>query len=169
MLEEVVTRKEVEISLWSIKPFKAPGPDGYYAGFYQRNWHIVKDSVVKLVVEIFESGSMPLHLNKTLITLIPKCPGADCLSLFRPISLCTTIYKLVTKVLVNRIRPMLNKLVSPLQTAFVPGRKGMNNMIIVQELIHTMKQKKGKQGYMAIKVDLERHMTDWNGISSVIC
>ena len=149
-----MTRKEVEVSLWSVKPFKAPCPDGYHAGFYQRNWHIVKDSVVKLVAKIFESRSMPSHLNKTLITLIPKCPGADCLSLFRPISLCNTIYKLVTKVLVNRIRPMLNNLVSPLQTAFVPGRKGMDNMIIVQELIHTMKQKKEKQGYMAIKVDL---------------
>ena len=110
-----------------------------YTGFYQRNWHIVKNSVVKLVAEVFESGSMPHHLNKTLITLIPKCPRADCLNLFRPISLCNTIYKLVTKVLVNRIRPMLDKLVSPLQTAFVPGRKGMDNMIIVQELIHTMK------------------------------
>ena len=138
-LEEDVTWKEVETSLWRMKPCKAPSPDGYHAGFYQRNWHIVKDSVVKLVAEVFESGSMPYHLNKTLLTLIPKCPGVDCLNLFRPISLCNTIYKLVTKVLVNRIRPMLDKLVSPLQTAFVPGRKRMDNMIIVQELIHTMK------------------------------
>ena len=121
MLDEDVTRKEVKISLWSMKPFKAPGPDGYHAGFYQRNWHIVKDSVVKLVANIFESRSMPNHLNKTLITLIPKCPGADCLGLFRPISLCNTIYKLITKVLVNKMRPMLNNLVSPFQTAFVLG------------------------------------------------
>ena len=170
VLEEDVTRKEVEVSLWSVKPFKSPGPDGYHAGFYQRNWHIVKDSVVKLVAKIFESRSMPSHLNKTLITLIPKCPGADCLSLFRPISLCNTIYKLVTKVLVNRIRPMLNNLVSPLQTAFVPGRKGMDNMIIVQELIHTMKQKKEKQGYMAIKVDLEKayDRLEWHFIRDML-
>ena len=170
VLEEDVTRKEVEVSLWSVKPFKAPGPDGYHAGFYQRNWHIVKDSVVKLVAKIFESRSMPSHLNKTLIKLIPKCPGADYLSLFRPISLCNTIYKLVTKVLVNRIRPMLNNLVSPLQTAFVPGRKGMDNMIIVQELIHTMKQKKEKQGYMAIKVDLEKEYDrlEWHFIRDML-
>ena len=102
MLDEDVTRKEVKISLWSMKPFKAPGPDGYHAGFYQRNWHIIKDLVVKLVANIFESESMPNHLNKTLITLIPKCPEADYLGLFRPISLCNTIYKLITKVLVNQ-------------------------------------------------------------------
>ena len=59
VLEEDVTRKEVEVSLWSVKPFKAPCPDGYHAGFYKRNWHIVKDSVVKLVAKFFESGSMP--------------------------------------------------------------------------------------------------------------
>ncbi|XP_075647222.1 uncharacterized protein LOC142618104 [Castanea sativa] len=156
VLDGEVTRKEVKVSLWSMKPFKAPGPDGYHAGFYQRNWHIIKDLVVKQVVDIFESGKMPNHLNETLITLIPKCPGADCLGLFRPISLCNTIYKLVSKVLVHRLGPMLNNLVSPLQSAFGPGRKGMDNMIIVQELIHSMKQKKGKQGYMAIKVDLEK-------------
>ena len=122
------------------------------------------------MAEVFESGSMPYHLNKTLLTLIPKCPGVDCLNLFRPISLCNTIYKLVTKVLVNRIRPMLDKLVSPLQIAFVLDRKRMDNMIIVQELIHTMKQKKGKQGYMAIKVDLEKvyDRLEWHFICDML-
>ena len=75
VLMKVVSWQEVETSLWSMKPCKAPGPDGYHAGFYQRNWHIVKNSVVKLVTEVFESGVMPIHLNKTLIILIPKCPG----------------------------------------------------------------------------------------------
>ncbi|XP_075659051.1 uncharacterized protein LOC142628906 [Castanea sativa] len=165
-----VTRKEVEVSLWSMKPFKAPSPDGYHVGFYQRNWHIVKDSIVKLVAKIFENGTMPNHLNKTLITLIPKCPGANCLGLFRPIGFCNTIDKLVSKVLLHRLRPMLNNLVSPLQTAFVPGRKGMDNMIIVQELIHSMKLKKGKQGYMAIKVDLEKayDRMEWHFIRDML-
>jgi len=56
----------------------------------------------------------------------------------------------------TRLRPMLNKLVSPVQSAFMLGKKGINNAIIVQEIIHTISKKKGRVGYMAIKVDLEK-------------
>ena len=70
--------------------------------------------------------------------------------------MCNIVYKLVTKIIVARIRPFLLKLVSPFQSAFVPGRKGMDNVIIVQEIIHTMARKKGKGGVMEIKLDLEK-------------
>ena len=156
MLSYPVTGKEVFDGLGRMKPFKAPSPDGMHASFYQRNWNIVKEVVVREVCSIFSSGVMPNHLNQTLITLIPKCTGDDYLGLFRPISLCNTIYKIVTKLIVQRIRPLLDKLVSPLQIAFVLGRRGLDNMIIVQKLIHTMSTKKGNQGYMAIKIDLEK-------------
>ena len=55
-----------------------------------------------------------------------------------------------------RLRPYLENLISPFQSAFVPGRKGIDNAIIVQELVHTISKKKGKVGYMAIKIDLEK-------------
>ena len=106
--------------------------------------------VVREVCSIFSTGVMPSHLNQTLVTLIPKCIGANYLSLYKPISLCIIIYKIITKIIVQRLRPFLDKLVSPLQATFVPRRKGLDNMIIVQELIHTMSTKKGNQGYMAI-------------------
>ena len=154
MIKCQVTGKEVKDGLWSMKPFKAPGPNGMHAGCYQRNQNVVEDVVVRFVCSIFNIGVMPSHLNQTLITLIPKCIGVDCLSLYRPISLCNTIYKIVTKIIVQRLRLLLDKLVSPLQAAFVPRRKGLDNMIIVQELIHTMSTKKGNQGYMEIKIDL---------------
>ena len=95
------------------------------------------------------------YLNRTLITLIPKCNTPESLSNYCQISLCDTIYKIVTKVIVARIHSMLSNLVSPYQTTFVLGRKGVNNAIIVQELVHTMSKKKGRGGFMAIKIDLE--------------
>lgn len=81
-------------------------------------------------------------MNKTLITLIPKCKNPKSLNNYRPITLFNTIYKVVTKIIVVRIRPLLQKLISPLQATFVPGKKGVDNAIIVQELIHTMSKKK---------------------------
>ena len=137
-----ISIQKVKDGLWSLKPFKAPGPNGLHTGFFQAYWNIVESFIFKEVREIFRSGTMPNHLNETLITLIPKCLGANNLGSFCPISLCNTIYKVVTKMIVKGLRPYLPNLISPLQTAFVSGRMGVDNMIIVHELIHTMTLKK---------------------------
>ena len=161
---------EVKEALWSMKPFKAPGPDGLHAGFFQRYWSIVGNTIFREVKEIFANFAMPPHLNETLITLIPKCLGANSIGLFRPISLCNAIYKVVTKMIVKRLRPLLPSLISPLQTAFVPSRLGVDNMIIAQEIIHTMSLKRGKEGYMAIKIDLEKayDRLEWHFIRDIL-
>ena len=109
-----ITILEVKDGLGSLKPLKAPGPDGFHASFFLAFWSTVGDSVFDEVKNIFSSSTMPCHFNETLITLIPKYLGADCLAAFRPISLCNTIYKIVTKIIVNRLRPLLPNLTSPL-------------------------------------------------------
>ena len=63
-------------------------------------------------------------------TIVPKCKSPESLNNYRPISLCNSVYKIVSKILVKRIKPYLNKLVSPFQTAFVPGRKGLDNVLV---------------------------------------
>ena len=125
-----VTEEEITKGLWGLKPFKAPGVDGLHAGFFQYFWNDVKESVCKEVVQIFELRKMPEYLNETLISLIPKCQSPASLNNYRPISLCTTIYKVVTKIIVGRLRTFLDKLISPVQAAFVPGRRGLDNVII---------------------------------------
>ena len=113
---------------------------------------------------------MPEYLNKTFISLIPKCIGPETLSQFRPISLCNTVYKVVTKIIVNRIRPLLSNLVSPFQAAFIPGRRGVDNVIIAQELIHSLHKKKGRKGQFILKVDLEKayDRLEWSFIREVL-
>ena len=152
----MVTDEGISAGLWGLKPYKAPGLDGLHAGFFECFWLIVGNSVENEVKSIFSSWTIPEYLNKTLITLIPKCKSPESLSNYRPISLCNTLYKMVTKIIVARILPFLLKLVSSFQLAFVLGRKGMDNVIIVQEIIHTMARKKGKGRVMAIKLDLEK-------------
>ena len=151
-----VNAKDVKISLWSFKPFKAPGLDGLHSGFFQKCWNTVGESVVKEVSHISSTGKMPKYLNKTLISLIPKCLGSETLNQFRPISLCNTVYKIVTKIIVSKLRPILGNVVSPFQAAFVPGRRGIDNVIIAQELIHSIQRKKGRIGQFILKLDLEK-------------
>ena len=87
-------------------------------------------SIIRKVKKIFADRKVPKFLNKTHITLIPKSQGPETLGNYRPISLCNTVYKMVTKIIVTRLRLYLEKFISPLQTAFVPGRKGIDNVII---------------------------------------
>ena len=165
LLDIPITDKEISEGLWALKPFKATGPDGLHVGFFHCFWLVVGESVRKKVKNIFNSGVVPDYLNQTLITLIPKCKSPESLFNFQLISLYNTIYKVMTKIIVGRIRPFLPDLISPLQSAFVPGRKDLDNAIIVQELMHTMSKKKGKTGYTAIKLNLKKPTITLNGAS----
>jgi len=156
ILNAPITNREIFKGLWMLKLFKGPGLDGLHAGFFQRFWLIVGDSVREKVKRVFSSGIISDYMNQTLITLIPNCRSLESLSNYRPISFYNTIYKIVTKIIVNRIYPFLSELISPLQVVFVPKRKGLDNAITVQELIHTMSKKKGRIGVMAIKLELEK-------------
>jgi len=86
--------------------------------------------VIREVKKIFANRKVPKFLNKTHIMLIPKIQGLETLGNYKLISLCNTVYKVVTKIIVTRLRLYLEKLISPLQTAFVPSRKGIDNVII---------------------------------------
>ena len=112
-------------------------------GFFQRFWLIVGDSITKEVKKSFDECKVPDYLNRTNIVLIPKIAGPKSLGNNCSISLCNTMYKIVTKIIVAKLRPHLDKLVSPFQSAFVSSRRSVNNAIVVQELIHTISNKKG--------------------------
>ena len=114
------------------------------------------NSVKAEMKKAFMECKIPNYFNQTNFVLIPKIVGPESWGNYHPISLCNTVYKMVTKILIARIRPYLDKLVSPLQSTFVLGRRSVDNAIVVQELIHTISSKNSKVGYMTIKVDLEK-------------
>ena len=169
-LDQPVIDAEIVTALWSLKAFKSPGPDGLHAGFFQRFWSTVGDSVKEEIRKAFVCRKIPDYLNSTSIVLIPKIQSPESINSYRPISLCNTVYKIVTKIIVGRLRPYLDKLIGPCQSAFVPGRRGVDNAIIVQELIHTMGKAKGKGGYMALKIDLEKayDKLEWSFIRDML-
>lgn len=93
-------------------------------------------------------------MNETLLCLIPKCPQASMLKNFRPIGLCNIVYKTVTKIIVNRIKPLLPDIIGPSQVSFLSNRRASDNAIIVQEYITHFGKKRGKPANMILKIDL---------------
>ena len=147
-----VNDEEIMRTVFSMHPTKAPGVDGLHAIFYQSQWQVVGPSVCKVVKEVFGGKNIPWELNKTLIVLIPKTNNPTNLKMFRPISLCRVVYKIITKIVTNRLKEVLPYLMGPTQTSFIPGRLITENIVIAQEVVHSMRKKKGKVGQMAIKV-----------------
>lgn len=113
-------------------------------------------SVCKLVKDCFTNPALIGTINDTMITLIPKGDAVVTMKDFRPIGLCNVSYKIITKLLGRRLRALMEDLVSPHQCSFVPNRHSSDNIIIAQEVIHSMRSKKGAKGWMAIKIDLEK-------------
>ena len=109
------------------------------------------------VKDFFHIGVMPEGLNSTSIVLIPKASNPSKLSEYRPISLCNVIYKVISKCLVNRLRPLLDDLISPEQSAFILGRMITDNALVAFECIHYIKQEKDPtKSFCAYKLDLSK-------------
>ena len=103
----------------------------YKLVFFQRFWLIVGDLVKEEIRNVFLYRKISDYLNNTNIVLIPKVQSPESISSYRPISLCNLVYKIITKIIVRRLRLYLDKLISSCQAAFVPGRRGVDTTIIV--------------------------------------
>ncbi|XP_034211169.1 uncharacterized protein LOC117624139 [Prunus dulcis] len=161
---------EVKESLFNIGSLKTPGVDGFPACFYQNQWQLCGNDIFNLVTEAFKECRIPEGLNATLVTLIPKIDNPMSMIHFRPISLCCTLYKVISKVIVARLRPLLAKLVSPHQVSFIPGRHLSDNILIAQELMFKFRNTKRKKGFIAWKIDLSKayDRLNWGFIMTVL-
>ena len=118
-LELPFTEEEIHSARLEMNGDKAPGSDEFTVAFWQFCWDFVKEEIVDLFKEFYEQRSFVKSLNTTFLILIPKKRGAEDLGDFRPISLLGGLYKLLAKVLVNRLKKVLGKVVSVDQNAFV--------------------------------------------------
>ena len=111
-LESPITDAEIKNVVFMLGAQKAPGPDGIHAFFYQKFWRIVKQDIFIVVKAFFHSGFLLKSLNHSFITLIPKINSLEEVSHFRPISLCNVNYKIIFKLLVNRLKPFMDSLIT---------------------------------------------------------
>ena len=138
-------------------PTKASGPDGMSLIFFQKYWDIVGPSVVNSVLQTLRTEVMHDGLNETFICLIPKVNCPQKITEFRLISLCNVVYKIVSTVLVNRLKKILPEVISESQSAFVPDRQITDNVLVVFETMHYLDQRrKGKEGLIAIKLNMSK-------------
>ena len=152
-------------------PLKAQSPDGFNTCFFQQNLELIGTKVCNAALFSLNSSKLNKELNYTYIALIPKSKNPLCVSNFRPSSMCNVIYKLISKVLANRLKKVLPEIISSYQSAFIPWRLIMDNVLAVYETLHTMHSRMyGKTGLMAVKLDMSKayDRVEWDFLEAVI-
>ncbi|KAH9750075.1 reverse transcriptase domain-containing protein [Citrus sinensis] len=146
---------DVRRAVFSIDPESAPGPDGFCSKFYQVCWDIVGRDLLDAVLDYFRGSAMPRGFQSTFLILLPKKESPSSWIDFRPISLCNVSNKVITKLLVQRLSPILPRIISPSQSGFVPGRVIHDNVLLVQELAHDLNRR--TRGHnVVLKLDMEK-------------
>jgi len=133
-------------------PDKAPGPDGFSIIFYHTFWATIKRDLKKMLNYTLQKQKLGGTTNSTFLALIPKDTNPSNFSCFRPISLCTSSYKILRKIISNHLKPMLSKLIIENQGGFLKNKQIIDNIALVQEAIHS--SMKSKDPGMVIKMDM---------------
>uniref|UniRef100_A0A453H898 Reverse transcriptase domain-containing protein n=1 Tax=Aegilops tauschii subsp. strangulata TaxID=200361 RepID=A0A453H898_AEGTS len=171
VLEAEFTPEEVKAAFDNIGDLKAPGPDGMPSVVFKRHWDFMGDQVVQEVLVVLNGGDIPEGWNDTSVVLIPKVNNPQWIKDLRPISLCNVLYKLISKVLANRLKIVLPEIISDNQSAFVPGRLITDNVLIAYEVSHyLMNKRKGKDGYVAVKADMSKayDRVEWDFLEAMM-
>lgn len=136
-----LTFEEFDRAVKQMHADKASGPDGLNPTFFQHFWGLLGSEVFNYCKGWLRECSFPFDLNDTNLILIPKKDNVERMAKLRPIALCNIQYKILAKVLANRLKSILLVIIEENQFAFVPGRNITNNVLVAFEVIHFMKRK----------------------------
>ncbi|XP_057809058.1 uncharacterized protein LOC131023530 [Salvia miltiorrhiza] len=162
------TEEEAKEAVWSCDESKSPGPDGFNLCFWKSSWEVIKGDFIKLLQEFHENGKIPKGGNSSFITLIPKKEEACSLDDYRPISLIGSIYKVIAKILAQRLSAVMDSIISENQSAFIKGRFILDGVVILSEVIEEAKRE--KNGRMIFKIDFAKayDSVEWDFIDSML-
>ncbi|KAL5543298.1 hypothetical protein UlMin_011008 [Ulmus minor] len=155
-MDQAFVAEDVRTAVFQMAPTKSPGADGMSAIFYQKFWPIIGEDITAACLSFVNGGLSLGSINETIITLLPKVKNPTRITEFRPISLCNVIYKIISKMLANRLRRVMGSVISEEQSAFIPGRLITDNAIIGFESLHAIKRRKTKKNYLALKLDMAK-------------
>ena len=163
-LDQPFTEADILEALSQMHPTKAPGPDGLPTAFFQKHWASVSEGVIATCLHILNEGGNIAPLNHTFICLILKIAKPRTVMEYRPISLCNVIYRIIAKTIANRLKLILESVILPTQSAFVPNRLITDNIIVGYECLHKIRHSKNKKnGLVALKLDISKayDMVEW--------
>ena len=148
------TAEEVKQAIWDCDSYKSLGPDGIHFGFIKQFWLMLKDDFMRFITEFHRNGRLTKGINTTFIALIPKVSSPQRLNDFRPISLVGCMYKVLAKILANRLRAVIGSVVSDAQLAFVKGKQILDGILIANEAVD--EARRHKKEMLPFKVDFEK-------------
>jgi hypothetical protein len=156
-------------AVFALNKDSAPGPDGFGAFFFQHYWEIVKVDVMNAVMEFFTTSWILPGFNSNIIALIPKSPDASSIAQYRPIAMANFKFKIITKIIADRLASILPNLVSDEQKGFIKDRDIKDCLCIASEaanLIHN----KAHGGNVALKIDITKAFDtlDWSFLLKVL-
>jgi hypothetical protein len=154
--------------VWDCDNYKSPGPDGIKFGFYKDFWEDLRGDVMRFISEFHRNGKLSKGLNSTFIALIPKIDSPQRLNDFRSISLVGSLYKILAKVLANRLRLVIGSVVFEAQTTFVKSRQILDGVLIANEVVD--EAQRSKKDLLLFKVDFEKayDSVDWDYLDDVM-
>lgn len=155
MLEAAVTEEEVRKTLFAMPNNKSPGPDGYPAEFFKTAWAVISREFTVAVQSVFRFGFLPKGVNSTILALIPKKLDSLEMKDYRPIACCNVLYKVVSKILANRLKLLLPRIILDNQSAFVQGRLLMENVLLASELVKDY-HKEAVSPRCVMKIDISK-------------
>ncbi|GJS52904.1 RNA-directed DNA polymerase, eukaryota, reverse transcriptase zinc-binding domain protein [Tanacetum coccineum] len=164
-----VTDNEIKDAVFDIDSSKSSGHDGYTSYFFKKAWGIIRKEVFLAIKEFFRNGKLLGEINATLIALVLKIDTPNKISEFRPIACCNVLYKCISKIIANRIKLGLNKIVSINQSAFIPGRHIQDNILLSQELLRGYDRKQGAKR-CAMKIDIQKayDTVNWQFLKDIL-
>ena len=140
LLVESFKEEEIRRAVWDCGGEKSPGPDGLNFKFIKHFWQLLKPDFLRFLDEFHANGVFPKGSNASFISLVPKVPEPQSLNDFRPISLIGYVYKIVSKLLSNRLKKVLPTLIDERQSAFIEGRQMLHSVVTVNEVVEEAKR-----------------------------
>lgn len=147
--------QETKEVFFSLPRNKTSGLDGYSSEYFSSCWQIIGPEVTKAVQKFFRSGTMLHQWNATTLVLIPNITNASSTSDFRPIFCLNTVYKVVSKLISNRLKAVLPRVISQAQSAFMHGRLLAENVLLATNLVKGYNSSTSESKAM-LKVDLRK-------------